>query len=1458
MENKVLFYAIVLTLLILLASNFLLAQSTAVPRADPSLREEIQWMINGDAKRPAVLRSVSASVPFNGSVGGVKSEIDFFRALYPNGLPSAEKRAIAAAQSQEIDERHAPGMRSLSGRHARWTPRGPYGMTSVCDPTRVFAGRISCMAYSPSDGMYLGAASGGLWQPDGDMYRPITDSLPSLSSGAVAVNPLNGNTIYYGTGDYYASGGNAGAGLYLSNDHGSTWQQIDLWPHASMFSKILIAPWDTALILAGTYEGLFKKTPDDYNWYNDGEFSSITDIDAAADGSIIVLGERSVARRSTDQGRHWVYIPLPTPPERCDMLTVAIAPSNPDRVYIQRNNYYFPNNDLFPGNCQAIFKIDNARGAHPVITDITPTDPAVHDYNGIEGCYYNDIAVDPLNQDELYCAGRSMIKTTDAGAHWAFVSSFPHSGIKALAFRPTDNALFAAGAGGVFVSTDHGATWGGALNFLISTTLFHSISVSPINDNFIVGGSQDNATDFVSAAGGLVWWMGNIGDGIGATADHSNLNVAFATTQTGDVFRTENGGYNCPNWAWTNRGLSKTPGSACVVEDPTNSSRCLYNGGRTLYMSNDNGRHWSPGCYELRNPILQLAANSDGNLVYAITDTSVLNIHIFQKDPGAWPYNITDGPILYPYTDQCRRVITSPTYPGIAYFLFNTGGSRNRIYKTSGDIYRMCYRITNNLPENVTVTQLVESPLDSTILWLGTDHGVFKSTDAGGHWWWWNNGMPNSVLVTDMQYVTTADGDYILVGTYGRGTYERFVNAPLFSLRLPVDFRVNSIALHSSRSLIAGDLGHISASMDGGNTWTKLNTGTLETLSRIYIVDSRTYHAAGSGGTLLKSTDAGITWNPVFPPPTTYDFHDLCFLDSLVGFAVGSGGTFLKTNDGGNKWTQVMSGFDGILNCIKFIGADNELGFACGGSLSGKSYQPLIYRTTDGGLTWSGYQGILGSGEIYSCTFTSKDKGFATSEGGIILRTLDGGASWKAGNTPATVPLYACLFADPLNGWASGAGGAMVMTSDGGSTWNLEKTDSTDDLYALALMGNDLFIGGSAGIAVHQIQRSMDFRFTHDPRWNLVSLPVTAQDSSVTVLYPGASTQAFWYDEGGYHADMVMRNGTGYWLKFPGKDSTTIRGFFRPADAIDLRAGWNLIGSISVPLGTDALVTDPPGLIASAVWGYQNGYTASQAIEPGRAYWIKADQSGKLILRESLEFYDTTGYNPDTTVKTFLQSMNKLTFTDQLGRHQTLFFSTKVEEKPNVMKYEAPPLPPDGAFDVRFTTNQFFECTSAQGERSLRIAVAGAQYPLSVHWELKVGGGDASLLAGGASQLLDGDGSATIADDGVPIFLILQQGTAPTLPRQFVLEQNYPNPFNPVTSIHYDLPVESNVRLTVYDVLGQMVTKLVDRIEQAGYRSVSWNAGGVSSGIYFYRLEAASVSDPAKRFTQDRKMLLLR
>lgn len=95
------------------------------------------------------------------------------------------------------------------------------------------------------------------------------------------------------------------------------------------------------------------------------------------------------------------------------------------------------------------------------------------------------------------------------------------------------------------------------------------------------------------------------------------------------------------------------------------------------------------------------------------------------------------------------------------------------------------------------------------------------------------------------------------------------------------------------------------------------------------------------------------------------------------------------------------------------------------------------------------------------------------------------------------------------------------------------------------------------------------------------------------------------------------------------------------------------------------------------------------------------------------------------------------------------------------------------------------------------------------------------------------------------------------IPSVYSLSQNYPNPFNPTTTIEYGLPSASKVRLTVFDVLGRNVATLYNGEQGAGYQRLRWDAP-VSTGVYFYCIDATSLQNPERRFVQVMKMLVMK
>ena len=141
-------------------------------------------------------------------------------------------------------------------------------------------------------------------------------------------------------------------------------------------------------------------------------------------------------------------------------------------------------------------------------------------------------------------------------------------------------------------------------------------------------------------------------------------------------------------------------------------------------------------------------------------------------------------------------------------------------------------------------------------------------------------------------------------------------------------------------------------------------------------------------------------------------------------------------------------------------------------------------------------------------------------------------------------------------------------------------------------------------------------QYALNDRWNLVSVPLVVSDYSKTALYPSAISNAFAY-EGSYVVKPALENGRGYWLKFKGAQFNPITGTQLPAVQETVSTGWNLIGSLSQSIPVTQVTSEPAGIVTSQFFGYQGYYQVANTIEPGKAYWVKVNQSGHLTLSSS-------------------------------------------------------------------------------------------------------------------------------------------------------------------------------------------------------------------------------------------------
>jgi hypothetical protein len=166
---------------------------------------------------------------------------------------------------------------------------------------------------------------------------------------------------------------------------------------------------------------------------------------------------------------------------------------------------------------------------------------------------------------------------------------------------------------------------------------------------------------------------------------------------------------------------------------------------------------------------------------------------------------------------------------------------------------------------------------------------------------------------------------------------------------------------------------------------------------------------------------------------------------------------------------------------------------------------------------------------------------------------------------------------------------------------------------------------------------------------------------------------------------------------------------------------------------------------------------------------------------------------------------------------------------------ELPPVPPAGAFDIRFVSQHWMGTFA--GSDGVPIACQSVSYPLTVRWDSPAGS-NVVLRADESDIALRSGGEATLRAPASRLALRLS-GNGET-PKEFALHQNYPNPFNPTTDIRFDIPEAGFVSLRIFDLLGREVSVLVQELRGAGRSHATWNAANAPSGIYYARMTATS------------------
>ena len=419
-----------------------------------------------------------------------------------------------------------------------------------------------------------------------------------------------------------------------------------------------------------------------------------------------------------------------------------------------------------------------------------------------------------------------------------------------------------------------------------------------------------------------------------------------------------------------------------------------------------------------------------------------------------------------------------------------------------------------------------------------------------------------------------------------------------------------------------GDSGTILKTTNSGRSWLPQTSGTTNTLESVDFIDGNTGWVVGDGrgGVILKTTNGGTTWGK---QDSGRILVSTFFISSTAGWAVGPAGMVLRTTNGGTNWIrQPFPDSTIFLTSVYFV--TNLTGWVCG------KFPGKVYKTINGGSSWiSQSSGISTDEDLNSIFFVNISVGWVagvdfpdTVGVGKIKKTTDGGTNWINQSTGTIQELFSIAFADMNVGWAVGQSGTILRTSNGGTNWIPEASGVTSELDRIVVRQDSTgWIVGLHGVILTnaELPPIIETSFSVNSSWNIVSVPVTMEDSRREILFPTSSSVAYRYDVAiGYLEDDTLDIGAAYWLKFPSTQVITMVGPAIDSLKISLSAGWNFVGGISFDVPVSSLVQNPPNSIV-VIYGYNNEYQIASTIEHGKGYWIKANQNCQITLRSILD-----------------------------------------------------------------------------------------------------------------------------------------------------------------------------------------------------------------------------------------------
>ena len=659
-----------------------------------------------------------------------------------------------------------------------WEERGP---TQISGRTRAIHFDLNDTTGST---VYAGGVGGGIWRhpnigDDQQAWEKIGDAFENIAVTTITQDPKNPEVMYFGTGEGYGNiDAIRGLGIWRSMNGGENWEPapgsrvVDF----EFIQKMIAAPDGTVYVASRS--GLYQTTDQGENFIyllgenSQAESDDIADVDLAVDGTLYVaagLREGEGIYRRDSGATNFVKLDFNLDNDNFERIEMAVSPSNPNRIFalLEGNG----------GECRHILRSDNRGNSWQKMS--VPGAIGMSNFARNQAWYDLTLEIDPVNEDRVFIGGIDVLLTEDGGQTWNQVSQWfgrdfqeVHADQHNIVINPFDSrqALF-SNDGGVYFCKDIRASSPVIERREIgyNTTQYYAADMHPTDDNFILGGTQDNGSHILDQAALNIGREVTGGDGAFCHIDQNNPDILITSYIYNSYWLSIDGGNN-----FTRANYGNRTGRFINPTDYDSETKTLYanfRGGNFLRLN-------GVDLLNTREDIIEVDTFNNASIT-ALTVSPNISDRVY--------FGLTNGRLVF--VDNASQVNGNVRGVQIAPELVNRGNiSSIAIADGDEDHIIMTYsnygvssvwetrdgganwtNVENNLPD-MPVRWGIFAPENNDVFLLATEMGVWMSGDLDGEdteWFPSNEGLAN----TRVDMLVKNENGTVLAATHGRGMF---------------------------------------------------------------------------------------------------------------------------------------------------------------------------------------------------------------------------------------------------------------------------------------------------------------------------------------------------------------------------------------------------------------------------------------------------------------------------------------------------------------------------------------------------------------------------------------------------------------------------------------------------------------------------------------------------------------